>query len=194
MKNLSKQIKKIFYLISLITLISCGINKKVVVKSDVNTKPDTEYKKSRKAFSGKLNDSEYKELISLIESELKTTIPEGKSVLINYNQKAQNCISLSLNDKDISTVIKNRVLISSRISSNNNTINFFVYANDSYHKDIYQERDNFILDSGFFYDNVFTEHENCEAFLIIKPNGNFLKYYGEDYYSEVSEFLENNKN
>ena len=78
LKNLSKQIKKIFYLIFLITLISCKIVRKVVIESDVNTKPDTEYNKSRKAFTVKLNDSEYKELISLIEPELKTTIPEGK--------------------------------------------------------------------------------------------------------------------
>ncbi len=50
----------------------------------------------------------------------------------------------------------------------------------------------FILDSGFFYENVFTEHQNCEAFLIIKPNGDFHKFYGEDYYTEVENFLEKN--
>ena len=48
----------------------------------------------------------------------------------------------------------------------------------------------FIIDSGFFYENVFTEHQNCAGFLIIKPNGDFYKQYGEDYYSEVKAFFE----
>ena len=101
---------KIFYLISVITLISCGINKTTVIESSVNTKPNTEYKKSRKAFSGKLNNSEYKELKRTLERELYTNIPEGKSILINYSQKAHNCISVGFSDKDISAVTDNRVV------------------------------------------------------------------------------------
>ena len=33
--------------------------------------------------------------------------------------------------------------------------------------------------------------ENCRGFFIIKPNENFMKYYGGDYYSEVKKILEN---
>jgi hypothetical protein len=189
---MNKILKKGAYFISIIFLISCGTNKITTENKDVNTQPNSKYKKSRKAYSGKLNNSEYKELIKNLESELKTTIPNDKSILVNFNQKAPNCISVRFGEKDNKQVVNNRIRISSRISSNNNVLDFFVYTKDSYNEDIYEKTAEFILDSGFFYENVFTEHQNCEAFLIIKPNGDFYKYYGEDYYTEVENFLEKN--
>lgn len=174
----------------MITAISCRTTKTSNIKAFVNTKANTEYKKSIKVFSGKLNTSEYNELKNIIEKELNVKIPPGKSILINFNQKAPNCISLGLSNKDVSTVTDNRVWISSGISSNNNAADFYVFTDDSFHKDIYQARLNFKLDSGFFYNNVFTLHENCTAIFVIKPNGDFLKYYGEDSFSEVKYFLE----
>lgn len=182
--------KKGVYLISIILLISCETNKVSTESKEVNTNPNSKYKKSRKAYSGTLNNFEYAELIKKLETELKTVIPIDKSILVNFNQKAPNCISVPFSEKDNNEVTKNRIRISSQISSNNNAIDFFVYTKDSYHNEIYETRPEFILDSGFFYDNIFTEHENCSGFLIVKPNGDFHKYYGEDYYTEVQEFLE----
>ncbi|WP_191859366.1 hypothetical protein [Hanstruepera ponticola] len=189
---MNRILKKGVCFISIIFLISCGTNKITTENKDVNTQPNSKYKKSRKAYSGKLNNSEYGEIIKKIEMELKTTIPNNKSILVNFNQKAPNCLSVRLSEKDNIQVAKNRIRISSQISSNNNTIDFFVYTKDSYNKEIYEKMPEFILDSGFFYENVFTEHQNCEAILIIKPNGDFHKYYGEDYYTEVDFFLEKN--
>lgn len=187
---MNKTIKKTIFLISIILFISCGNNKTTIANSNANTNPVSEYINSRKAYSGKLKDYEYKEIIKIIETELNTSIPMGKSVLINYNQKAPNCIYLDFSKEDNSAITNNSIRISSQISSNNNTVDFFIYTNDSYNKDIFEKRKEFILDSGFFYKNVFTEHENCEAFLIIKPKGEFYKYYGEDYYTEVKKLLE----
>ena len=188
-KSMNKILKKVIYLIFSILFISCGTNK-AITNTQVNTQPNTKYKKSRTAYSGTLNKHEYKELIKRLEVELKTTIPNDKSILINYNQKAPNCIYVGYSVKNNKQVANNRIRISSRMSSNYNAVDFFVYAKDSYNKEIYEQMPEFIMDSGFFYENVFTEHQNCAGFLIIKPNGEFYKQYGEDYYSEVKAFFE----
>ena len=188
-KSMDKILKKTTYLIFIILLISCGTNKDIT-NTKVNSYPNSKYKKSRTAYSGTLNKNEYDELIKRLELELKTTIPNDKSILINYNQKAPNCINFRFSEKDNKQVTNNRIRISSRISSNYNAIDFFVYAKDSYNNGIYEQMTEFIMDSGFFYENVFTEHQNCAGFLIIKPNGEFYKQYGEDYYSDVKAFFE----
>ncbi len=190
---MKKNLKKGTYFLSIIFLICCGTNKIVCQNKDINTEPNSKYKESRKAYSGTLNIHEYKELINNLEAELKTTIPNNKSILINFNQKAPNCISVRFNEKDTKQMTSKKIEISSRMSSNNNAIDFFIYTKDSYNKKIYEKMNKFILDSGFFYNNVFTEHQNCAGFLIIKPNGQFYKYYGEDYYSEVKAFFKKSK-
>ncbi len=187
-KSMNEILKKGAYIIFLILVSSCGANKDQN-NTKVNTHSNSKYKKSRVAYSGTLNRTEYDKLIKNLEEELKTTIPDNKSILINYNQKAPNCINVRFNKNDNRKVTKNRISISSRMSSDYNAIDFFVYTNDSYNREIYEQMDEFILDSGFFYKNVFTEHQNCAGFLIIKPNGEFYQQYGEDYYSEVKTFF-----
>jgi len=51
----------------------------------------------------------------------------------------------------------------------------------------------FMPNPGFFHDSIFTLHESCQAFFILKPSGRFLKYYGEDYFSVVEAFLESDR-
>ncbi len=164
-----------------ILFISCGANKNLKQK---------EYKNSVKSIPGKLTNLEYNELKTNIEKEFKITIPKGKSILINYNQKATNCSYENYGNYTNSTITDNKIRISKRMSFNYNAIDFFVYTEDSFNKEIYSQKKQYRLDSGFFYNNIFTLHENCSGFLIIKPNGDFLKYYGTDYYTQVSEFLE----
>ncbi|MBQ0768590.1 MAG: hypothetical protein KBT58_04820 [Bizionia sp.] len=167
--------------------ISCGTNN-TSKKAKVNTTLNATYQKSRKAFSGQLSNTEYKDILSILEEELNTTFHSGKPILINFNQKASNCLAIRFSD--IKGFINKGIAISSRMSAEHNAVDFFVYTNDAYYKDIYKENDKFILESGFFSENIFTLHENCQAFIIIKPSGEFYKFYGEDYYSEVRKFLE----
>ena len=188
-KSMNKIFKKGAYFIFFIILTSCGTNKDIN-KPKVNTYLNSKYKKSRTNDFGKLNKTEYNELIKKLEVELKTKFPNDKSILVNYNQNAPNCISVRFGEENNRQVAKNKISISSRISSNYNAIDFFVYTNDSYNREIYELMPEFIKDSGFFYENVFTEHQNCAGFLIIKPNGEFYKQYGEDYYSKVKAFFE----
>jgi len=183
---------KVTYFVIAIVLISCGTTKDIN-DTKVNTYPNSKYKKIRRTYSGTLNRTEYDELIKRLETELKTTFPTDKSILINYNKKAPNCSSARLSEKQNKIVTNNRIRISSRLSSNHNAIDFFVYAKDSYNREIYEQMTGFIIDSGFFSENVFTYHKNCGGFLIIKPNGKFYKRYGEDYYSEVEAILKRKK-
>lgn len=183
-------LKKVTYFITIILVVSCATNKVTTNTTEVNTNLNSKYRKSRKAYTGTLNKSEYDELIKMLTIELETTMPTDKAILINYNQKAPNCITFRLNEYDYEQITINGIRISSQMSSDHDAIDFFVYTKDSFYKEIYERVTEYILDSGFFYENIFTEHQNCEAFIIIKPNGAFLKYYGEDYYSKVQAFLE----
>lgn len=155
----------------------------------INTKVNKEYIASRKSFTGKLNPDENKEIRKMITNELKAEVPNNKSILINYYQFGSNCLEYGFSKKDAGQVIDNCNRISSRISKENNTNDFFVYSKNVSNKDIIEDRKTFILDSGFFARNIFTLQENCRAFFILKPNGEYLKNYGSDYYSEVEKFL-----
>ncbi|WP_293302591.1 hypothetical protein [Pedobacter sp. UBA4863] len=156
----------------------------------INTKFNKEYASSRKSFVGKLNNVEYKELRNRLLNVLRAEIPDNNAILINYYQKGSNCYEYGLGKKDALTVIENCIRISSQISRENNTTDFFLYSDKTPNKERIENRNNFILDSGFFEENIFTLKENCRAFFILKTNGEFMKYYGSDYYSEVKKFLE----
>lgn len=178
-----------FLIFSTLLITSCNTSKKINTKPKLNTKPNTEYKKSTKSFYGKLTKKKYKEIRRNIETEFGINIPQEKAILINYKQNASNCIMMGRNKTNVLLVINNSIRISNRISSKNNTVDLFIYSKDAFHKDLFAIH-NFKQDSGYFFDNIFTIHENCGAFFILKPNGKFMKYYGEDYYSEVRRFLE----
>lgn len=174
------------YLIFIIViLISCKAQKEV----KVNTKVNKIYSKSVKSFRGTLTREEYLNFISRLELELKTIIPKDKSVLINYSQRGDNCFIMGYNDATFSNVRDNTIRISNTMSKEYHAVDFFVYSVDTFLKEVYEGKKDYQLDSGFFYNEVFTLHENCGAFFILKPNGEFLKHYGEDYFTRVKNFL-----
>ena len=184
------KINKFYFLFLMILFSSClaQTNK----KEKINTKINKDYFASRKSFYGKLNPDEYKQIRELITSELKTQIADNYAILINYKQLGTNCFEFGLNDKNALKVIDKGIEISSRLSSTFNAKDFFVYSADALNRERIETRKKYILDSGFFQKNIFTLQENCSAFFILKPNGEFMKYYGGDYYSEVEYFLQKN--
>ncbi len=178
-----------FFLFVLIILFwSCSAQN--VKKEKINTKANKAYNASVKSFSGKLEKGEFQEIRKKIEAELNTEVPEDKSILINYRQNGKNCIGYEYTTESFERVVKNSQKISDRISKEHNIEDYFVYASDALNKEKYEKKEEFILDSGFFQQQIFTLQENCEAFYILKPNGEFLKSYGEDYYSRVEAFFE----
>lgn len=115
-------------------LMCCGTNK-TPKKARVNTTLNAEYRESRKAFTDQLSTSQYNNIKAILEKELHTTIPNGKSILINFNQKASNCLEIRFND--VKGFVKRGMEISSKMSTKYNAIDFFVYTDDAYYKDIY---------------------------------------------------------
>ncbi|KFF00867.1 hypothetical protein IX39_09690 [Chryseobacterium formosense] len=165
---------------------TCNAQKK---HEKVNTKFNESYSLSRKKFHGKLDSEQLIQIRTLIVNELKVEIDEKKSVLINFYQYGKNCYEYGLIEKDAQTVIDNSINISSRMSKKYDATDFFVFTEESLNKERFEKRKNFIQDSGFFDQTVFNLKENCRAFFILKPNGEFLKYYGSDYFTEVENFL-----
>ena len=166
---------------------NCIAQKRKVGK--INTKINEEYAKSSKEFYGKLDSVQNKEIRGIMAIELNTDITENKAILINYYQYGNNCFEYGFNKKEANNVLENGLKISARMSKENNTVDFFVYSEDALNKKSFINNKLFKLDNGFFSQNIFTLKENCSAFFILKPDGNFMKYYGFDYYSIVEEFL-----
>ena len=182
-------IKQIVYLIIIFTTFSCFCQVKATPEKTVNSVLNKQYLESRQSFLGKLDSAQLQEIRSLISKELNTEIAAGKSILINYSQKATNCLTYNKNVKISLKSFDHSIEISNRISKKYNAIDFFVFSENVFYKEQFEKQKKFIKDSSFFYDNVFTLHENCEAFFILKPNGEFMKYYGEDYFTVVENFL-----
>ena len=173
----------IVLILSLTFINLCKAQKKF---PKVNTNFNSKYRKSKEFFTGNINKSNYKTFIRILERELDTIIPNGKSIMINFNQRATNC---HFANADITNVTNKRIQTSSIMSKEHNAVYFFVYTKDAFHKDQHQKDKRFILDRGYFHRSVFTEHKNCKGIFVLKPNGEFLRYYGEDNYMDADTFL-----
>ncbi|HET8839645.1 MAG TPA: hypothetical protein VFM82_11695 [Flavobacteriaceae bacterium] len=182
-------LKKQVYFFLAILVASCAAPKKTVPESLINTELNEESRASRKTFYGKLEEEEYSQIREMIETELGTSIPEDKAILINFEQYGRNCRKLILPEENLRSLIHNIVEISNRISAEKNTADFFIYTKNVPFKKLYEENESFQLDPGFFSKNIFTLHENCSGFFILKTNGEFMKRYGGDYFTHVQNFL-----
>ena len=172
--------------------MACTSSKPIVSSANLNTQVNDESISSSKTYTGELSKKEYEEIRARIEKELPFKIPIENAILINFNQNARNCHSMFDNGKHYLKVLSNKNRISSRMSSNNKASDFFVFTNDAFFYDKIKMKKNYLTDSGFFYNNIFTVHDNCSAFFILKPNRKFMKHYGGDYYTKVRVFLEMN--
>jgi len=163
-------------------------NSQYRIPDSINTTLNREFIKSRKSFAGSIKDENITILYIALERYLKTKLHRGKSVLINYKQRGNNCFNYSYHDLVI--VTGNIKRISNRISKNYAIQDFFIFSKSAYNRDVFEETGYYIEDSGFFKKNIFTIEETCDAFFLFKPNGEFLKFYGGDYFSEIKNFME----
>lgn len=183
-------------IITFVVLVSCessnGIgstNASIVSNENINTTFNNEYKRHIKEYYGQIESKEYEVIRKKIEQELPYKISSQDAVLIHFRQQADNCISMSENGSNYLKSLKFNIKMSSKVSRGQGLSDFFVFTKDAYLMDRVAMKNNFIMDSGFFSNNIFTEREMCSAFIIIKPNGKFLKYYGEDYNTKIKDFL-----
>jgi hypothetical protein len=158
------------------------------VPDSINTRMNGKFVKSRKSFVGKVEEENLDKLYNSFENYLKTKVYRDKSVLINYNQRGNNCTSMTY--ENLIFVTDNIKRISNRMSKNHSIQDFFMFSKTAYNRDVYENIGYYIEDSGFFKKEIFTLEEVCNAFFLIKPNGEFLKFYGSDYFSEVKKFME----
>ena len=117
-------IKQIVYLIIIFTTFSCFCQVKATPEKKINSVLNKQYLESRQSFLGKLDSAQLQEIRSLISKELNTEIAADKSILINYSQKATNCLTYNKNVKSFDRSIE----ISNRISKKYNAVDFFVFS------------------------------------------------------------------
>ena len=185
---------KIFFVLQFFSCKSSSKNSMVEFEysfklpDSVNSRMNVQFKNTRKSFVGKVDSLELKSLYKNFDKNLNTKLSRDKAVLVNYKQKGYNCYDFDA--KTLQVIASNGNRISKRMSKAYKIQDFFVYSTDAFYKELYESLDYYIEDSGFFKKNVFTLEEVCSAFLLVKPNGDFLKFYGTDYYSEVKNFME----
>ena len=178
----------VFLLFSIIT--SCSSSKGIEDKNVINYKYNGRYKRSITKKDGQLSSLKYENLKLNLEKELDTIIPAGKSIIINYEQLAPNCFKYGGGLAYVQNALDYFVPKATKFANENNSVIFFVYSKESVYAPIYNTRkDSHILDNGFFYSQIFKLHDNCSAQYVIRPDGKFLKIYGEDHFDDVEEFL-----
>ena len=161
-----------------------------VKKFVVNSNANGDYRSSIHEIRGKLNESEKVLMLKNISKALDTSLTPDKTQLIHYKQSAPNCFLSDSLTSDDRIAFKHDMRVLNKISRKYNVQSFYVFEQNAPITGFLLEQNEFLLDSGYFYNDIFTEHENCGAFLMIMPDGRFIKYYGEDYYSLIIDFLE----
>jgi hypothetical protein len=137
----------------------------------------------------KLTESDWAQVKDTLSKILNTTIPTDRALMICYFARGKKCWERGKRQRNIfsgkSRFIKNMREYTSR----NNAIVFFVYTKDCEYPYIELDKDDFVLDSGFIENTLFLEHENCQGYIVVKPNGTFYKHYGAEERSGVGAFL-----
>ena len=140
-------------------------------------------------FIGQLQKKDYDDFTNIIASELKVKIPINKSILINFYNDKNHCMITGFSQKKFLEIIENCFQISDKMCKEHNAIYFSIYSKLNRRNYLFKKNDKYIQDSGFFEELIFNQKYNCGGFFLLKPNGSFMKYYGEDYFSEVENFL-----
>lgn len=156
----------------------------------VNTKINKKYYESRKGFYGKLNQEELTFVLDKIENSLDVKIDKSKKTLIIFSQKGENCVTYGL--RHPKTIFNNIENIYNGYSEKYETQTFFGYSSNSLFINLLKDRTIWKKDNNNFIKNtLFDLKESCSAFVVFKPNGEFYKYYGEDYAGIVETLLRN---
>lgn len=177
---------KYFFLVLIFVLgLSLNAQKKQVVNREYNKK----YKKSISSKTGSLSSADFIKMKSSLSKELQINFEENKAIVIHYFQYGSNCILAGYNDEDVLGILNNIYGIANSKEKRLNVKNCFVYNSDSLFEPLLKNEESFILDSGFFKETIFTENKNCEGFYLLKNNGEYLLFYGSDYFDEIEAFL-----
>jgi hypothetical protein len=135
----------------------------------------------QKFEQGTLNQSEKNKLFDELNKLTNIKIDSLKTVIINFYDKPQvkpngSCIDYYTSDNDYLKFIKKNPTI----------LQFFVsQKNYKYRKkNVIEDKDNKIREL------IFEKAKPCGNYLIIKPNGNFLKVFGEYHQDAIQVIVE----
>lgn len=160
-------------------------------RKGVTTEFNGKYKKSISSKKGILSGEAFTKMKSSLSKELQINLENNKAVVIHYFQYGKNCLLAGYNDEDVLNILNNMYRIANSAENRLNIKNYYVYNSNSFFESILVNQESFVLDSGFFKETLFTEDKNCEAFYVLKDNGEFLICYGEDNYDDINSFLSN---
>ncbi|MGB5982381.1 MAG: hypothetical protein WBG46_09565 [Nonlabens sp.] len=182
-----------FYIatISIVLLImgSCRSKKNYRdVEYNLNIEVDEEYRKFAKLYSEKLTPEDLKVWRKLLEENLSKDLNFTEPLVIHFYQKAPYCVMMGY-DFASQKALDHSVEFYAKIDSTYNAKSYHVFSQNVFFRDEFSKNLTFIGDNGFFHENVFTEHNICKGFFILKPSGSFYKYYGEDYYYQIKDAL-----
>ncbi|MEQ6123023.1 hypothetical protein AAON49_02335 [Pseudotenacibaculum sp. MALMAid0570] len=178
-------------IIAIIFMLSTIIN--YAQEKEVNTKPNRKYRKHQKGFYGKLNKEAYQTVMDSIEFYSGVKLSRKKKLYVNFRQKGENCVIYGMKKESSKIVFSNIERISKRITKKYDTQNLLLFDRSSFFKDFLLKSKRWKLAPDFFEKNIFTKNKICEAFIVIRPNGEFYKYYGEDHFSIVETLLKSDK-
>ena len=131
---------------------------------------------------GSLKEGERQQAIKSLERLTGKTLDTTKTIVINFYFKQptnlQSCINYYVNDKKYIKYFKN----------NKTETQFFITVKGfNYKKDyVFEDKENVIKD--LFFKNELA----CGNYIIIKPNGHFLRHNGEYRQDEIPKLLNEN--
>jgi len=173
----------------LLLFLLLGFIAKSQNRSEVNTEFNDKYKKSKTSKTGTLPKDELFKIKDSLEDELQIKFVDEQTIVIHYFQYGSNCLIADFSEVDFSRVLNNIYRISNSTEKRLNLKNYFVYNSNSFFESTLSKEEAFVLDKGFLKESIFTEDENCEGFYLLKSDGRFLLYYGEDYFDDIENFL-----
>ncbi|MCB0398456.1 MAG: hypothetical protein KDD26_02325 [Winogradskyella sp.] len=173
-------------------LLGCKSKEPKVLPIDsknYNYKYGHKYAKNRLSYSGKINSERLKELRSFIFS-ISSDFDINQTLLINFKNDGSYCISA--NPKYISNIpksLQNIYNMSNKFAVKYNIQHLCSFSKSSPFFEYLSENSNWVIDNGTIENIFFRSNQICSGFVIIEPDGSFLCHFGEDYFSEISNYL-----
>lgn len=153
----------------------------------VNMILNRKYKKSVELTSGIMDSLKLKEFQQGLGFYLNSHFDSSKPIIIGFIQNGLNCLSQLGDQTYLEKLLSNYDKTLQYVAKEFDSNGYMMYTSDAFVSSY--PCPNCIEDKGFMKRIVFTSDKNCMGFFVLLPNGEFYKYYGEDYFSIVDEVL-----
>jgi hypothetical protein len=187
--------KRLYFLIPFLTFLTIGFsqNSEPNIKPvKINRKFNTDYKKSIELTTGLIDSLCLIQFQSALNKSLSISNDFSKPIVIGYIQGGYNCISNSKKTKYNGNILSGYKKGITQLEDDFNVDSYMIYTQNSHVKD--SPCEGCILDNAFIKATIFPSDQNCMGFFVLFTDGTFYKYYGEDYFSILTNILKSNPN